>query len=148
MALCSGVQFLSLSPRRCAMSYDHRTVGFDALDSLKNSCEKLGWTLISEELTSETIITDYCAHNCHCAWHDPFDEGPCEHMRWLRTATFRVMSTKQLMIAEEWLAEEDHDCDGTDVVKLVVYPKGCRPRLVKQIVNPSLFETNPELFES
>jgi len=114
------------------MGYDHRTIGWDDFDSFKYFHEGPDWL---EEEHGEPIITDYCLHNSTCVWDDPFQEKrrPCEHMQRLRIAVFKDDSSNQLMVAEEWLAIEDRDCDGIDVVKLAVYRLGHRPRLIKQI---------------
>lgn len=126
------------------MSYDHRTVGFEEFDQLKLRSRE--WL---EQEMGDYFIMDYGAHSAAmCSYCDPYEDLLCEHSRRLRIAIFRDQGSDELMVAEEWLAVEDHDCDGTSVVKLAVYRLGHRPRLVKQIVNPSLFESNPELFRS
>lgn len=127
-ACCSGVRSLFPVPRRCPMSYDHRTVGFSEYDSFLYFSDATDWL---EEERGEYIITDYCAHNCHCTHIS--DEEVCPHMQRLRIAVFRDPISQEIMVAEEWLAVEDRDCDGTDVVKLAVYRLGHRPRLIKQV---------------
>ncbi len=99
------------------MSYNHTTVGFDEFDSFKLNSQ--AWTWLEEEF-GEPFIADYS---------DP------DRKRRLRIAVFCDPSSHELMVAEEWLAVEDHDCDGTDVVKIAVYRLNHRPRLVKKFRN-------------
>jgi len=111
------------------MGYDHRTVGFDEYDSFRFFYEGQEWL---EEEIGEPIITDFYRY-----WlarnRDPENQGN-GYLQRLRIAIFRDESSNQLMVAEEWLAVEDRDCDGTDVVKLAVYRLGHRPRLIKQVL--------------
>lgn len=101
------------------MSWDHRTIGFEAMDAV---LEMLKLTSIQHViiLKDEHVKTGY-----------DYEMKPKVRLR-------KVVISDQnhkVKIAEEYLAIDDRDCDGTSCVKTALYPKGRKPRLITQVIN-------------
>lgn len=109
------------------MGYDHRTVGFEEFDQFLSRKPE---TVFRKEELGDFIVTDFCAHNSTCGYIP--EDQECPHKRRLRRATFTDPGKKP-MVVEEYLRVVDRDCDGTDVVSIMVYPLGKRP-LVRPVV--------------
>jgi len=101
------------------MSYDHTTVGFEKFDYFLAALKAAGVPAV-EGIRQEGVITDINA-----------EEG---HIRPFRAVAFVNQSTKVLMIAEEALEVRDLDCDGKDVIGVMVYPAGQRPELEVKVL--------------
>lgn len=125
------------------MSWNHRTVGFERMDSL---LELLG--LLEHPHTVELKNERYARGlDADCCYYDqdgnpdescPFCRGKCDHPQRLRIVRFtaKIGGTPLPYVAEEWLRIDDKDCDGTSAVDVALYPEGMRPALVTEILEP------------
>lgn len=122
------------------MSYDHRTEGFESYEAFTNALKVAG-IQFTEELQEEAHVRGAdLEHACWCGYDPekpdetcPCDQGTCGHVQRLRLARFTTVGGKP-MVVEEYLAVEDHDCDGTDVITITVYPEGEQPNLKTQVL--------------
>jgi hypothetical protein len=112
------------------MGYDHRTVGFEEFDLFLSRKPE---TVFRMKEFGDFIVTDYAAHNSNCGYIP--DDKECPHKRRLRLAVFNDPG-KETTVVEEYVRVVDRDCDGTDVVSVVVYPLGKRPDLKPVVMEP------------
>ena len=105
----------------------------------------MGIPYTEEEKEETHIIGSDIAHICYCGYeiteepmdatlHCPCCDGTCEHVKHLRVAKFNSLDGR-CMIAEEYFAIDDHDCDGTSVISTAIYEDGKRPLLVTQVLD-------------
>lgn len=91
----------------------------DALEILRSYLE------LDEALAKDFIKMGF-KETCPCC------TGTCGHRQSLRICRFTTPDG-QNMVAEEYLAVEDHDCDGQSRVAIEVYPEGKRPDLESRV---------------
>jgi len=96
--------------RRCAMGWDHRTVG-DEYDVALKLFRTLGIRCV--ELKKEWRVGEEIYEDSHP----------------IRKAAFVYPGTGQHMLIEEYVAVRDYDCDGVTRLGIVIYPPGRRPDL-------------------
>lgn len=92
------------------MSYDHTTCCFEAFDAAIRTLRFLSIYPKVEHLDKQV------------------DVGFGDKVA-LRKATFRIPWNGEVKVVEEYLAVQDCDCDGTDLVEVAVYDEGKRPDL-------------------
>lgn len=97
------------------MSWEHGTYGWERFESFL-----VGLNVASIKYTVKEIKK-------HPEYPLFYNEDMSERRQNLRKAAFTT-GDKSLII-EEYLAVKDYDCDGADVIKIVVYEKGKRPNL-------------------
>ncbi len=98
------------------MSWDHGTFGWESYEAVTNALTAMG-------LSFEETLQDMSRSRGH--------DRSAEPQR-LRVATFTGPNGK-VMVAEEYLAVDDGDCDGQSRVDVSVYEQGNRPQLFTKV---------------
>lgn len=103
--------------RRCTMSWDHGTFGWDRYDDILSALWQRKISHV-EELKDES-----------------YSRGADldEERQNLRIARFMNTDGKS-MVMEEYLAVEDNDCDGRSLVGVVIYEEGHKPDLTTLVL--------------
>lgn len=120
------------------MSYSHSVTGWQQFDVFISALDVAEIPYTVEEKPEKFIVNEL-SHVCYCAYadepdtHCPCCEETCEHIRHFRIARFTTLGGKK-MVAEDYLECEDRDCDGVDVISLVVYEEGKRPELATKVL--------------
>ena len=113
------------------MSWNHQTVGFERYEDLLRLLRFLG-VRHTEELQSESYVRGWdgiCACQGYCNYDsdhrgffgDPCSccKGTCEHKQKLRIARFTLIGRQ--LVAEEYLAIDDRDGNGTSAIEFALY---------------------------
>lgn len=116
----------------CYCGYDVRGLDLTRIqDFLRShgveySEEELRKDLEKDETLASVFLRWGYRETCPCC------TGTCGHRQGLRICRFTTPDG-QKMVAEEYLAVDDQDCDGTSVVSIEVYPEGKRPDLESRV---------------
>ena len=102
------------------MSWDHGTYGWEQYESILSALRQRG---IAYEEGPESASYSRGADV----------DGESQK---LRAARFTNTDGKS-MIVEEYLAVEDNDCDGRDLVGIMVYEEGQKPNLTTLVLGPA-----------
>ncbi len=102
------------------MSWDHGTYGWERYDGILSALRQRSIPYV-EELKDEE-----------------YSRGADldEERQYLRIARF-TNTDKKSMIVEEYLAVEDNDCDGRNLVDVVIYEEGCKPNFTTLVLGPA-----------
>lgn len=132
------------------MSWEHGTFGWEAYEAFVTGLRSADISY-AEEKKPEAYVRGqdlncggchgYCDYDLETEVHSgnlcPCCKGTCGHRQNLRIARWTTPNGRK-MVVEEYLAVEDHDCDGESSVDIAVYEKGQRPDLEsrKEILDP------------
>ena len=97
------------------MSYTHTAGGWESYEAVTKTLKSLG-------ITYQEKLRDKVLSRGHAGSQN------------LRVATFTAPNGK-VMVAEEYLAVDDGDCDGQSRVDVSVFEQGNRPQLATHVIN-------------
>lgn len=123
------------------MSWEHGTFGWEGYENFTRCLEAAG-IKCAEELKAEVFVRGSDSNcQCYCGYDPenpdescPCCRGTCDHCQHLRLARFTTTEGIP-MVVEEYLAVRDYDCDGSDLINIVIYREGERLLPETRVVN-------------